>query len=211
MAVLALTSSLEDMRARLGKMVVASSKKGEPISTEDLVGPRVIPLCLYSQPLSAATDNTNYGVVKILQLTNEVIWSFYLVNKYGIYKKHFHREWQAVCSSNRPQISDGLSIYIQPVNISKRGCLTSVSESIRSPKSKSLRAELSIPSRPLPATGLLAQRPLIMRLIGPISTLMTILEIAQPGLLMILLGCCPCQDYFWTVYMVIWSLKWDNL
>ncbi|XP_055394299.1 C-1-tetrahydrofolate synthase, cytoplasmic isoform X2 [Bubalus kerabau] len=36
MAVLALTSSLEDMRARLGKMVVASSKKGEPISTEDL-------------------------------------------------------------------------------------------------------------------------------------------------------------------------------
>lgn len=38
MAVLALTSSLEDMRERLGKMVVASSKKGEPISTEDLVG-----------------------------------------------------------------------------------------------------------------------------------------------------------------------------
>ncbi|XP_007473077.1 C-1-tetrahydrofolate synthase, cytoplasmic [Monodelphis domestica] len=36
MAVLALTSSLEDMRERLGKMVVASSKKGEPISTEDL-------------------------------------------------------------------------------------------------------------------------------------------------------------------------------
>uniref|UniRef100_A0A8C5XDY5 C-1-tetrahydrofolate synthase, cytoplasmic n=1 Tax=Microcebus murinus TaxID=30608 RepID=A0A8C5XDY5_MICMU len=32
MAVLALTSSLEDMRERLGKMVVASSKKGEPIS-----------------------------------------------------------------------------------------------------------------------------------------------------------------------------------
>lgn len=87
MAVLALTSSLEDMRDRLGKMVVASSKKGEPISTEDLVGPGVIPLCLYSQPLSAATDNTNYGVVKILQLTNEVIWSFYLVNKYEIYKK----------------------------------------------------------------------------------------------------------------------------
>lgn len=49
MAVLALTSSLEDMRERLSKMVVASSKKGEPISTEDLVsaqrcGP-VINLC----------------------------------------------------------------------------------------------------------------------------------------------------------------------
>uniref|UniRef100_A0A8C4LQB7 C-1-tetrahydrofolate synthase, cytoplasmic n=1 Tax=Equus asinus asinus TaxID=83772 RepID=A0A8C4LQB7_EQUAS len=36
MAVLALTSSLEDMRDRLNKMVVASSKKGEPITTEDL-------------------------------------------------------------------------------------------------------------------------------------------------------------------------------
>lgn len=42
MAVLALTSSLEDMRERLSKMVVASSKKGEPISTEDLVGARVL-------------------------------------------------------------------------------------------------------------------------------------------------------------------------
>ncbi|KAF6094886.1 hypothetical protein HJG60_011954 [Phyllostomus discolor] len=36
MAVLALTSSLEDMREKLSKMVVAFSKKGEPISTEDL-------------------------------------------------------------------------------------------------------------------------------------------------------------------------------
>uniref|UniRef100_A0A2K5MXL9 formate--tetrahydrofolate ligase n=1 Tax=Cercocebus atys TaxID=9531 RepID=A0A2K5MXL9_CERAT len=36
MAVLALSTSLEDMRERLGKMVVASSKKGEPIRAEDL-------------------------------------------------------------------------------------------------------------------------------------------------------------------------------
>uniref|UniRef100_A0A8D0G924 C-1-tetrahydrofolate synthase, cytoplasmic n=1 Tax=Sphenodon punctatus TaxID=8508 RepID=A0A8D0G924_SPHPU len=36
MAVLALTDSLEDMRSRLGKMVVASSEKGEPVTTEDL-------------------------------------------------------------------------------------------------------------------------------------------------------------------------------
>uniref|UniRef100_A0A8C5MRM2 C-1-tetrahydrofolate synthase, cytoplasmic n=1 Tax=Leptobrachium leishanense TaxID=445787 RepID=A0A8C5MRM2_9ANUR len=36
MAVLALTDCLDDMRQRLGKMVVASSKKGLPISTEDL-------------------------------------------------------------------------------------------------------------------------------------------------------------------------------
>ncbi len=37
MAVLALTTSLEDMRERLAKMVVASSRSGEPITTEDLV------------------------------------------------------------------------------------------------------------------------------------------------------------------------------
>uniref|UniRef100_A0A8C5MJK2 C-1-tetrahydrofolate synthase, cytoplasmic n=1 Tax=Leptobrachium leishanense TaxID=445787 RepID=A0A8C5MJK2_9ANUR len=39
MAVLALTDCLDDMRQRLGKMVVASSKKGLPISTEDLGNP----------------------------------------------------------------------------------------------------------------------------------------------------------------------------
>ncbi|TTC73829.1 C-1-tetrahydrofolate synthase, cytoplasmic [Bagarius yarrelli] len=36
MAVLALTSSLADMRQRLAKMVVATSRSGEPITTEDL-------------------------------------------------------------------------------------------------------------------------------------------------------------------------------
>uniref|UniRef100_A0A8C8R8M4 C-1-tetrahydrofolate synthase, cytoplasmic n=1 Tax=Pelusios castaneus TaxID=367368 RepID=A0A8C8R8M4_9SAUR len=36
MAVLALTNGLEDMRRRLGKMVVASSKNGEPVTTDDL-------------------------------------------------------------------------------------------------------------------------------------------------------------------------------
>jgi len=37
MAVLALTTSLEDMRERLGKMVVASDKNGGPVSADDLV------------------------------------------------------------------------------------------------------------------------------------------------------------------------------
>ena len=37
MAVLALTTGLEDMRARLGKMVIASSKEGQPITADDLV------------------------------------------------------------------------------------------------------------------------------------------------------------------------------
>ncbi len=36
MAILALTTSLEDMRERLGRMVVATSKSGEPITAEDL-------------------------------------------------------------------------------------------------------------------------------------------------------------------------------
>ncbi|XP_072313370.1 C-1-tetrahydrofolate synthase, cytoplasmic-like [Eucyclogobius newberryi] len=36
MAVLALTSSLEDMRTRLSKMVIATSRNGEPVTTEDL-------------------------------------------------------------------------------------------------------------------------------------------------------------------------------
>lgn len=37
MAVLALTDGLKDMRDRLSKMVVASSKRGTPITTDDLV------------------------------------------------------------------------------------------------------------------------------------------------------------------------------
>ena len=36
MAVLALTTSLADMRTRLGKMVVASSRSGDPVTAEDL-------------------------------------------------------------------------------------------------------------------------------------------------------------------------------
>jgi formyltetrahydrofolate synthetase len=36
MAVLALTSSLGDLRERLGKMVVASSRDGVPITADDL-------------------------------------------------------------------------------------------------------------------------------------------------------------------------------
>jgi methylenetetrahydrofolate dehydrogenase (NADP+)/methenyltetrahydrofolate cyclohydrolase/formyltetrahydrofolate synthetase len=36
MAVLALTTSLEDMQVRLGKMVVATSKRGDPITADDI-------------------------------------------------------------------------------------------------------------------------------------------------------------------------------
>lgn len=37
MAVLALTDSLADMKERLGRMVVASDKDGQPVTAEDLV------------------------------------------------------------------------------------------------------------------------------------------------------------------------------
>lgn len=37
MAVLALTDSLVDMKERLGRMVVASDKNGQPVTAEDLV------------------------------------------------------------------------------------------------------------------------------------------------------------------------------
>ncbi|XP_030123872.3 monofunctional C1-tetrahydrofolate synthase, mitochondrial isoform X5 [Taeniopygia guttata] len=36
MAILALTTSLQDMKERLGRMVVANDKKGEPVTAEDL-------------------------------------------------------------------------------------------------------------------------------------------------------------------------------
>jgi len=37
MAVLALSDGLDDMKMRLGRMVVASSKRGEPVTADDLV------------------------------------------------------------------------------------------------------------------------------------------------------------------------------
>ncbi len=36
MAILALTTDLADMRERLGRIVVASSKAGDPVTAEDL-------------------------------------------------------------------------------------------------------------------------------------------------------------------------------
>lgn len=36
MAILALTTDLKDMRERLGKIVVASNKNGEPVTSDDL-------------------------------------------------------------------------------------------------------------------------------------------------------------------------------
>jgi hypothetical protein len=44
MAVLALTDSLADMKERLGRMVVASDKNGQPVTAEDLVSVTWAPL-----------------------------------------------------------------------------------------------------------------------------------------------------------------------
>lgn len=47
MAVLALTDSLKDMKERLGRMVVACDKNGQPVTAEDLVS-------ILQRPLRAA-------------------------------------------------------------------------------------------------------------------------------------------------------------
>lgn len=39
MAVLALTDGLSDMKERLGRMVVASDRNGQPVTADDLVCP----------------------------------------------------------------------------------------------------------------------------------------------------------------------------
>lgn len=45
MAILALADSLEDMRNRLARMVVGTSRSGQPVTTEDLVCVTVRPFC----------------------------------------------------------------------------------------------------------------------------------------------------------------------
>lgn len=59
MAVLALTSSLEDMRERLAKMVVATSRSGEPITTEDLVSVLLSDFSVNWSVRSVPTGNSN--------------------------------------------------------------------------------------------------------------------------------------------------------
>lgn len=56
MAVLALADSLEDMRRRLARMVVASSKKGVPVTTEDLVCLRLVVLAGGLEKLAEAVS-----------------------------------------------------------------------------------------------------------------------------------------------------------
>ena len=53
MAVLALTTSLQDMRDRLGRMVVGTSRAGEPVTTDDLGvgGALTVPSKMHSQML----------------------------------------------------------------------------------------------------------------------------------------------------------------
>ena len=58
MAVLALTSGLADMRERLGRMVVATSKSGVPVTADDLVCTRrILPCCYWQSCLSLLSLN----------------------------------------------------------------------------------------------------------------------------------------------------------
>lgn len=58
MAILALTDGLADMRARLGRMVVGSSRNGQPITADDLVCVR--------ENLSSAVCGVTFNYLLIL-------------------------------------------------------------------------------------------------------------------------------------------------
>ena len=142
----------------------------------------------------------------MLQLTNKFIWSCYLLDNYEVYKKYF------IVSDRRyaPIIDHRwFEQYLQPVSISKRGCLTSVSESIRSP-SEALRAELRVTPGPSLRQASL-HRGLSSWGSAPYPRWWP--HWGQLGQFF-WWSCyihCPHQGYFWTIYMVLWSLKWDNL
>ena len=60
MAILALTTSLEDMRRRLGDIVVASDRAGNPVTAEDLGVAGALTVLL--------KDAIRYGTGKFIQL-----------------------------------------------------------------------------------------------------------------------------------------------
>lgn len=66
MAVLALTTSLADMRERLGKMVVASNTKGEPITADDLVS---------SLPISSSVWTSGFSLSIAMVMIPGCQWS----------------------------------------------------------------------------------------------------------------------------------------
>lgn len=80
------------------------------------------------------------------------------------------------------------------MSISESRCLTWVSESVKS-LSETLRADPGVTPRPLPM-GLPAQRPLVMRLLGTTSTLLTTLRTPQPVLLRVLPGWLSTLEAF---------------
>lgn len=63
MAVLALTDSLADMKERLGRMVVASDKDGQPVTADDLVSVAGRPWGACGPPSSAGVE---WGFWKVL-------------------------------------------------------------------------------------------------------------------------------------------------
>uniref|UniRef100_A0A2K5NMS0 Monofunctional C1-tetrahydrofolate synthase, mitochondrial n=1 Tax=Cercocebus atys TaxID=9531 RepID=A0A2K5NMS0_CERAT len=76
MAVLALTDSLADMKARLGRMVVASDKSGQPVTADDLVSvsnPEGTPVFVHAGPFAnIAHGNSSVLADKIaLKLVGE--------------------------------------------------------------------------------------------------------------------------------------------
>lgn len=69
MAVLALTDSLTDMKERLGRMVVASDKSGQPITAEDLVS-TCVSEAAESSPSLFFYDWENEGCLSLIDACN---------------------------------------------------------------------------------------------------------------------------------------------
>lgn len=108
MAVLALTSSLEDMRARLGKMVVASNKKGEPISCEDLGVSGALTVLMKDvikpnlmQTLEVSREPPGSGVIIAQPFLAEPDAFFERFSKVSLLWEHCVRVPQHACRSHR--------------------------------------------------------------------------------------------------------------
>lgn len=86
MAVLALTTSLADMRERLGKMVVASDTSGNPVTAEDLVGTigfvRVVVVAVLTQLVYCGyrrKERTNFCYLLVLFMFYRCMNGIYLL------------------------------------------------------------------------------------------------------------------------------------
>lgn len=75
MAILALTTSLSDMKERMGKIVVANDKNGQPVTAEDLVWTME---CFFTSSCFAFKDTFYFTLIVKLYSANLLWWDFYM-------------------------------------------------------------------------------------------------------------------------------------